>query len=115
MSSAAILLLFYRRHLHSARAIISADRKWRLRAPDSSAQDPVAVHAHCTEGMTASEGREGANWVGGGNGDVNGDGDGAGTGTGVEASERKKYGNGARGRTQDGNGDGSGDGDKQEQ
>ena len=80
-------------------------------------QGPVSVHAHCTEEVTESEGREGANGVGvgvgvegrkgdgnggwGGNGDVDGDEerDGAGTGTGVEA----------RGRTQDGNGDGSGD------
>ena len=30
-------LLFYSRHFHSARTTISADRGWRLRAPDSSA------------------------------------------------------------------------------
>ena len=65
----------------------------------------MSIHAHCTEGVTASEGREGTNgvrdWigvgggneagngVGGGNEDVNVGGyrDGAGTGTGVEASK----------------------------
>ena len=85
-------------------------------------QGPAFVHAHCTEGVTGSEQREGANgfggWVGvgggngGGNGgggggedgDVNGDGDrnGEGTGTRVEASER----------TQNGSVDGSGDGSR---
>ena len=40
-------------------------------------QGPVSVHAHCTEGVTGSEGREEANGaegeirVGGGNGDGN--------------------------------------------
>ena len=61
-------------------------------------QSPVSVHAHRTEGVTASERREGANGVGvgigvgGGNRDGNGvrsgngdgHGDGAGAGTGVE-------------------------------
>ena len=68
-------------------------------------QGPVSVHEHRTEGVTGSEGREGANGVGcrievgggngdgngvgGGNGDVNGHGDGdrAGAGTRVEANE----------------------------
>ena len=65
-------------------------------------QGPVSVHAHRTEGVTESEGREGANGVGGGNGDVNGDRDGGGaeTRTGVEANEGR----------QDGNGDGRRDG-----
>ena len=81
-------------------------------------QGPVSVHAHRIEGVTGSEGREGANGVGGrigvgggdgdgngvggGDGDVNGygDGDGAEAGTRVEANE------GAQG----GNGNGSGDG-----
>ena len=47
------------------------------------------IHAHSTERVTGSEGREGANGVGAGNADVNGDGDGdgAGTRTGVEAIE----------------------------
>ena len=72
----------------------------------------MSVHAHRTEGVTGSEGREGANGVGvgigvrggngDGNGDVNGDGDRAGTGTatGVEANKG----------TKDGSGDGRGDG-----
>ena len=76
-------------------------------------QGPASVQAHCTGGVTGSEGQEGANRVGGGigvgggnrdgTGDVDGqeDGDGAGAGTGVEANEG----------AQDGNGDGSGDGD----
>ena len=79
----------------------------------------VSVQARFTEGVTGSEGQEGANGVGGGIGvgDGNGDGDGAGggnwgvnghgdgdgagagTGTGVEVNEG----------AQDGNGDGSGD------
>ena len=75
-------------------------------------QGPASVQAHRTGGVTGSEGREGANGVGGGigvgggngdgNGDVNAheDGDGAGTGTRVEVNEG----------AQDGNGDGSGDG-----
>ena len=81
-------------------------------------QGPVPGYVHRTEGVTESEGREGANGGGGGigvgggngdgnggggrggNGDVNGDGDGneAGAGTGMEAKEG----------AQDGNGDGSG-------
>ena len=93
----------------------------QLRSPG-----PVSVHAHRTEGVTGSKGREGANWVGGGNGDVNGDGngDGAGTRTGGGANEGTKYGNRdgsgdgagtgveARGRTREVNGDGSGDGNE---
>ena len=101
-------------------------------------QGPVSVDTHRTEGVTGSEGREGANGggigVGCGNGDgngvrggnVNGDGDGAGagtgTGTGVEANEGVQDGDGAgtgtgvetRGRTQDGDGNEStsGDGDE---
>ena len=89
-------------------------------------QGPVSVHAHRTEEVTRSEGREGANWVGdgiefgggngdgnevrGGNEDVNGDGDGdgagagAGTGTGVAANE------GAQDGKEDGSGDGAGTG-----
>ena len=65
-------------------------------------QRPVSVHAHCTKGVTRSEGWEEANGdgngvkggkgnrVGGGNEDGNGDGDGnrAGTGAGVEVRER---------------------------
>ena len=76
----------------------------------------MSVHTYCTERVTGSDGREGANVIegrvgvgggirdgnkvrgGNGNVDGDGDGDGAGTRTGVEANER----------TQDGNGDGSG-------
>ena len=72
----------------------------------------MSVHAHRTEGVVGSEGREEANGVGGG--DVNGDGDGAGTKTGVEANEERKMGIGmgveTLERTQDMNEDGSGDG-----
>ena len=68
-------------------------------------QGLVSVHAHYTEGVTGSEGREGVNrvgggigvgggngngnGVGGGNGDGNGDGDGDGAGmrTGVKANQ----------------------------
>ena len=70
-------------------------------------QGPASVQVHRTEGVTGSEGQEGANGVGGwigvgggngdGNGDVNGqgDGDGAGTGTGVEKERRTGTGTGA--------------------
>ena len=60
-------------------------------------QGLASVQAHCTGGVTGSEGQEGANGVGGGvgvgagnrdgNGDVSGHGDGARTGTGVEVNE----------------------------
>ena len=78
------------------------------------------IQAHRTGGVTGSEGQQGANGVGGGNGDFNGDvnGDGAGTGTGVEVNEGAQDGDGSgdgagtgvgnRRRTPDGNGDGDG-------
>ena len=91
-------------------------------------QGPVPVHAHRTEEVTGSEGRERANGVGseigiggengdgnrvgggGGNGDRNGDGDGdgAGTGTGrrVDANEGAQGGN--EGGNEDGDGAGTG-------
>ena len=85
-------------------------------------QGPVSVHAHCTERVTGSKGREGANrvgrgigvgggngdgnGVGGGNGDVNGDGDGVGAGTGTGTGARVEVNEGL----QNGNGDGSRDG-----
>ena len=98
-------------------------------------QGPVSVQVHHTEGVTGSEGQEGANGVGdgigveggngdgngvgGGNGDVNGHGDGAGTGTEVEVNGGAQDGNGdgdgagtgveTRRRTLDGDGDGNGD------
>ena len=100
------LSLRTRHHLCRQGVVLASTRQLRL-------QGPVFVHAHRTEGVTGSEGRERANGVGGrngdgngvgvGNGDVNGHGDGAGagagTGTGVEVNEG----------AQDGNGDGSGD------
>ena len=61
----------------------------------------VSVHAHRTEGITGSEGREGAtgigggikDGVGGGKGDVNVDGN----GDGGEANERREREEGRRG------------------
>ena len=110
---------FYSKHFHSARVTISADRGWRLRAPDRA---PFARLGICTresyggdnrvrgtgrserveDGIRIGGGNGDGNGVGGGNGDANGDGDGdgAGTRTEVEANEG----------TQDGNGDGSRDG-----
>ena len=68
---------------------------------------PVSVQMHRTEGVTGSEGREGANevgggvgvgggngdgdGVGGGNGDVNGHGDGAGAGTERERERERVW------------------------
>ena len=91
-----------RRHLCIQGVALASTRQLR-------SQGPVSVHAHPTEGVTGSEGREGANAVGGGigfggengggngvrggngDGDGDGDGNGAGTGTrmrtGVEANE----------------------------
>ena len=37
-------LLFYSRHVHSVRVTISADREWRLRAPDSSDRKARCLH-----------------------------------------------------------------------
>ena len=109
-------LLFHTRH-HLCRQGVALASTRQLRS-----QGPVSVQAHRTEGVTGSEGQEGANGVGGGigvgggngdgngvgggNGDVNGHGDGdgacAGTGTEVEMNEGAQYGNG------DGSGDGAG-------
>ena len=83
-------------------------------------QSPVSVHAHRTERVIESEGREEANGVRGGIGDgnrvgdgdwdVNGGGDKAGAGTvtatGVEVNEGTKYGNGNG--SKDGAGTGTG-------
>ena len=109
--------MFYSRHSHSARVTISADRGWRLRAPDGPIRKARRRYKRIVPGgVTGSEGQAGANGVGGGigvgggNGDGNwdvdgqGDGDGAGAGMGVEANEGAQDGNG------DGSGDGSGDG-----
>ena len=71
-------LLFRTRHHLCKQGVAFAGTR-QLRS-----QGPVYVHAHRTEGVTGSEGREGANGVGGGigvgggNRDVNGDGDGDG-------------------------------------
>ena len=109
------VLAFRTRH-HLCRQGVALASTRQLRS-----QGPVSVHVHRTEGVTGSEGREGANGVGdgggnrddngdgngveGANGDVNGGGDGNGegtrTGTGVEANEGAQYGNG--------DGDGGGD------
>ena len=83
-----------RHHLGGEGVAFAGTRQLRL-------QDLVPVHAHRTEGVSGSEGREGSNGIGsrigvrGGSGDGNGvgggngDGDGVGTGTGkgVEANE----------------------------
>ena len=102
-----------RHHLCRQGVVLASTRQLR-------SQGPVSVQAHRTEGVTGSEGQEGANGVGGeieggggngddngvggGNGKLNGHGDrvgaGAGTGTGVEVNEG----------AQDGNEDGSGNG-----
>ena len=124
-------LFFRTRHrLCSQRVALASTRHLR-------SQGPVSVQAHHTEGITGSEGQEGANGVGGeiavgggngdGNGDVKGHGDwdeaGAGTGTGVEVDERAQDGDGSgdkagtgtgtgvetRRRAPDENGDGSKD------
>ena len=81
--------MFYGRHFHSKHVLTSsADRRLApARARQLFSQGPVSVHTDCTEGVTGSEGREGANRAGagigvrGGNRDVNGDGDGDGAGT----------------------------------
>ena len=131
-------LSFRTRH-HLCRQGVALASTQKLRS-----QGPVSVQAHRTEGVTGSEGQEGANrvgggigvgggngdgnGVGGGNGDVNGygDGAGAGTGTGVEVNEGAQDGNGdedgagtgtgveTRRRTPDGDGDGDGNGDGSE-
>ena len=127
--------MFYSRHSHSARVTISANREWRLRAPDGPIRKVRRRYKRIVPGgVTGSEEQEGANGVGGGigvgggNGDGNGDGDGhgggdgAGTGTGVEVNEGAQDGSGdgagtgtgtgmgTRRRTPDGNGDGNGNG-----
>ena len=102
-------------HLCRQGVALASTRQLRL-------QGPVSVHAHPTEGVTGSKGREGANGVGGhigvgggngdgngvggGNGDVNdhGNGDGAEAGPGVDQNE------GAQNRNWDENGDGAGTG-----
>ena len=104
--------MFYSSLFRPARVAISADRGWRLRAPDNLIRKARRLYKRIVSGGVAgSEGQERVNGVGGGigvgggngdgNGDVNGHGDedGAGTGTEVEVNEGAP----------DGNGDGSGD------
>ena len=85
-------------HFYSARATISADRGWRLRAPDSSVRKARCLYTRIV--VTGSKGREEAKRVGGGNGDGNGVGNGDvngdGSGRGVEANEETQ--DGKRGR-----------------
>ena len=90
-------------HRHLGRQGVALARTRQLRS-----QGLVPVHAHRTEGVTGSEGREGSNWdgseigFGAGNGDGNGvgggnrDGDEVGTetGKGVEANEGAQDGDG---------------------
>ena len=115
-----------KRHKHRTRhhfcrqgVALASTRQLRL-------QGPAFVHAHRTEGVTESEGRERANGVRGGiglgvrNGDgnrggdvsVDGGGDGARRRAGVEANEGTKYGNGDG--SKDGNESSSGDGNGDE-
>ena len=83
------------RHRRCRRVALAGIRQLR-------SQGPVSVHAHRTEGVTGSTGREGANEVGGENGYVNVDGD--------RDRAGMRTGAGANKGTQDGNGDGSGNG-----
>ena len=108
--------LLFRTHHHLCRQGVALAGTRQLRS-----QGPVSVHAHRTEGVTGSVGREGVNGggggivVGGGNGDVDGDRDGVEANEGMQNGNGDGSGNGAgtgvepRGRTQDGNGDGNGD------
>ena len=69
--------MFIRRHFHSPRVAISADRGGALASPRQlRSQSPMSVRAHRTEGVTESEGREDANGVGGAIGVGGGNGDG---------------------------------------
>ena len=104
--------MFYSRHSHSARVTISADRGWRLRAPDGPIRKArrrykrIVPGGNRIRGAGRSERGRGGMGVGGGNGDGNGDGDGHGDGDGAGAGTAVEVNEGA----QDGNGDGSGDG-----
>ena len=77
------LLFCTRHHLCRQGEALASTRQLR-------SQRPVSVHAHRTDGITESEGREEANGVGGGIGvgGGNGDGDRMGTGTGVGTETR---------------------------
>ena len=80
-------LLFYSRHVHSARTRHHLCRRGVALASTRQlrSQGPMSIQAHRTERVTGSEGQEGATGVrggigvGGGNGDDNGVGGGNGT------------------------------------
>ena len=113
----------FRTHHYLCRQEVALASTRQLRS-----QGPVSAHAHHIEGVTESEGREGANWVevgigigggdedgngvGGGNGDVNvkggGSGAGEGTGTGCRRTKERKMGTWP-GRGGNGDGDRGGD------
>ena len=104
-------LSFRTRHRLRGQGVAFADTR-QLRS-----QDPVSAHAHCTEEVIGSEGREGASGVRGevGVGVGNGDGNDLGAGTRtvtamVTSTERERERVEASERTPGGNGDGSGDG-----
>ena len=108
------LSLRTRRHIFRQGAALAITRQL-------NSQGPVSVHAHRTEGVTGSEGREEAKRVGGGIGAGGGNGDGDGNGVGgenggVNDCDGDKDGAGmkteveANEGTQVGNGDRSGDG-----
>ena len=126
--------MLYSSHFHSARVAISANRGWRLRAPDSSVRKARYLYTRIVRrGQPAP--RDGKERTGSGAGSESGAGTetgaelgagtetGAGTRTGVEVNEKTQDENGdgsgdgvgagtgveARGRTQDGNEDMSGD------
>ena len=73
-------LLFYSRHIYSIHDIISADREWRLRAPNSSVRKTRFT-------LTPIVPRGEPSPTEGGNGNGDGDGDGARTRTGMETTE----------------------------
>ena len=67
---------FRKRHyFYRQRVVLAGTQQLRL-------QGLVSEHVHCTEGVTRSDEREGANGDGTGAGIRDGDGDEAGTGTG---------------------------------
>ena len=46
------------KHFHSARLVISADRRWRLQAPDSSARKARCLNEHIAQRGSMYEGRK---------------------------------------------------------
>ena len=82
-------------HTHTARVTISADSDGTCEHPTAPFVGPVSAQAHRTEGVTGSERQEGANGVGGGNGDDNGvgggNGDVNGHGDGTERERKREW------------------------